>query len=67
MHCYHSNYAVAWIVLDSGRTMVCDYYFVQSSDVQETLRVYDTIRDLNTVRFILKIHIAIVAYPCLIN
>ena len=36
--------------LDSGRTMVCQYYFVQSSDVQETLKVYDEIRTLNTVR-----------------
>ena len=38
------------LVIDSGRTMVCQYYFVQSSDVQETLRVYDTIHGLNTVR-----------------
>lgn len=42
--------SVHCLVIDSGRTMVCQYYFVQSSDVQETLRVYDTIRDLNTVR-----------------
>ena len=29
--------------------MVCQYYFVQSSDVQETLRVYDEIHAQNTV------------------
>ena len=46
----HFYYICYWIMLDSGRTMVCQYYFVQSADVQETLSVYDTIRDLNTVR-----------------
>ena len=29
--------------------MVCQYYFVPSSDVQETLAIYDQIRDQNTV------------------
>ena len=40
-----------FVVLDSGRTMVCQYHFIQSADVQETLRVYDAIHGLNTVRY----------------
>ena len=35
--------------------MVCQYHFIQSADVQETLRVYDAIHGLNTVRYKLLI------------
>ena len=37
------------ICLDSGRSMVCQYYFVKSPDIQETHKIYKEISSQNSV------------------